>query len=160
MHRVALLLVALVGCRSASPAEVVDRFYRELRTQQVTGAPTPDQLMRLSPYLGDSLEKLLTEARRQHDADLAREPNEKPAFAEGDLFSSLFEGPSSVKAETGAGERVLVHMSRDSTRWTDTILVGTENGKVVIQDIRFGGTWDFALKGTLRAQLSGTRAGP
>lgn len=167
-HAVWLAIVAM-GCGPASSdaPRVVEKFYAELRNTRVTGAPTAEQLARLAPFLGDSLRKLLAEARRLHDADEARAPNEKPAFAEGDLFSSLFEGPSSVRVEgdssAGAAHRVLAHMSYDSanppTSWTDTAIVASEDGRMVIQDIRYGGNWDFALKGSLRAQLNGARAG-
>jgi hypothetical protein len=166
MKHFAWILVAVLGCRSAAPdgPGLVQRFYAEVRTAGVTGAPSPEQLTRLAPFLGDTLELLLAQARQQHDADAARAPNDKPSFADGDLFSSLFEGPTSVRTEPGmtSGETsiVLAHMSRDSaTSWTDTVIVGSESGFPVIEDIRYGGTWDFALKGSLRAQLSGARAG-
>lgn len=164
------MVLALLGCRPAASEapQVVERFYAELRSARVTGAPTAEQLARLAPYLGDSLQKLLAEARRLHDADETRAPDEKPAFADGDLFSSLFEGPTVVKVEGDSGQngeshRVLAHMSFDSapapTTWTDTAIVAPEDGRMVIQDIRYGGNWDFALKGTLRDQLTGARAG-
>jgi hypothetical protein len=146
---------------------VVEKFYAQLRSAAVSGAPTPDQLSRLAPYLSDSLQKLLVEARRLHDADAARAPYDKPSFADGDLFSSLFEGPSSVTVEgdstTGEIYRVLAHMRYEratpATSWTDTAIVGPEEGRMVIRDIHYGGNWDFALKGTLQAQLNGARAG-
>lgn len=164
MRHAAWLVVTLVACNSGpSATQVVDRFYQQLKASQVSGAPTEAQLAGLAPYLGDSLKQLLTAARRQHDADVAKAPDEKPAFADGDLFSSLFEGPGTLVTEagssTGSVQRVLARMTYDSTRWTDTVIVGTENGKRVIQDIHFGGTWDFALKGSLQAQLSRGRAG-
>lgn len=168
MKRVSWMAFAVIACRPGAPAgpQVAEKFYAELRASRVTGAPTPEQLSRLAPYLGDSLQKLLVEARRQHDADLARAPGEKPSFAEGDLFSSLFEGPTSVTIEAASDEteiqKVLARMTHDSTApatsWTDTLLMGNQGGHPVIEDIRYGGNWDFALKGTLRAQLSGARA--
>lgn len=164
MKRAIWVALIVAGCRPAASEapSVVERFYSELRVSQVTGAPTAEQLTKLAPYLSDSLQKLLTGARQLHDSDAVRAPNEKPAFADGDLFSSLFEGPGSVKTEAGSVEgeshAVLARMTYDSTSWTDTVIVAPQSGRLVIQDIRYGGNWDFALKGTLTSQLSGSRA--
>ena len=45
------------------------------------------------------------------------------------------------------------------TEWTDTVVLREESGRFVVTDIAFGGSWDFANKGTmleaLRAGLEG-----
>ena len=97
-----LVVIGVIGaCTSASTdtaTSVVEKFYATTIAQKVTGAPTAAQLAALSPLLSDTLRALLDAARRRNEADVARAPDEKPAFADGDLFSSLFEGPSAVDA--------------------------------------------------------------
>ena len=100
-------------------------------------------------------------------------PGEKPPFTDGDLFSSLFEGPTAfavgkaVSAATAPDGRLgdlqvpvdLVHTidpaagGGEPTTWTDTVLLREENGRFVVADIAFGGGWDFANKGTMVAAL-------
>jgi len=38
--------------------------------------------------------------------------------------------------------------------WTDLVLVVREHGRFVIEDIVYGGNWDFANTGTLRSSLA------
>ena len=164
MRRAILLAVALVGCQSSrpDPAAVVERFYATTTASRVSGAPTPEQLAALAPYISDSLRGLLAAARRRHDVDMARSPDDKPSFTEGDLFSSLFEGPTTVRvaADTlrGSSHAVTVRMTHrgadPAITWSDVAIVTAEHGRWVIDDIEYGGTWDFAPRGSLRAQLA------
>lgn len=166
MRTLALLpLLALVACQRASNAaarDVVQRFYAAVIANHVTGAPTDRQLATLSPHLSDTLRALLTAARRRSDADAVRAPNEKPVFAEGDLFSSLFEGPNAVEvvADSARGPfRVAtVRMTYSATApvvtWVDRVVLAKERGRFVIDDVEYGGEWDFANKGTLRSTLT------
>ncbi|NJD30747.1 MAG: hypothetical protein FIB04_02540 [Gammaproteobacteria bacterium] len=90
--------LAVAGCSSpqaAAPDEVVVALYRTLALQHVRGAPTPAQLDTIAPYLSDDLRARLRAARDLHDSEQARAPGEKPPFTDGDLFTSLFEGPTS-----------------------------------------------------------------
>lgn len=164
MRRAVRLIVVLAACHSAGaaePATVVTRFYAAIQSARVTGAPDAAQLARLAPFLSDSLRTLLAAARQLHDADVARAPGEKPSFAEGDLFSSLFEGPTTVAVAAdsvrGPTHRVTAQMSYAGggpTAWTDVVVLREQRGHWVIDDIEYGGHWDFAAAGTLRGQLS------
>ena len=146
---------------SASPRSVVQDFYAATIAQRVTGAPTAAQLTSLAPYLSDTLRALLVAARQRTEADAARDPNEKPAFVEGDLFSSLFEGPNAVEvvADSTRGDQQVVTVRMTSTtanppvRWTDRVVLMKERGRYVIDDVEYAGTWDFASKGTLSASI-------
>lgn len=160
-----LSLLAAVACqRQSSPEtrDVVQQFYTTLSANRITGAPTDRQLAKLSPYLSDTLRALLTAARRRSEADAARAPNEKPAFAEGDLFSSLFEGPNAVEviADSAHGSVRVATVRMTYTRaapvvtWVDRVALVKERGRYVIDDIEYGGEWDFANKGTLRSTLA------
>ena len=97
---VLLAVLAVAGCQPVPPPTatmVVEQFYRATIANRVSGAPTAEQLVMLAPYLSDTLQSLLVAARKRNEADAARAPDEKPSFAEGDLFSSLFEGPNAVE---------------------------------------------------------------
>lgn len=165
-----LLTLLIVGaCQSAPSAKtVVEQFYAAVIAGRVTGAPTAEQLASLTPYVSDTLRALLAAARQQHDADAARSPDEKPAFADGDLFSSLFEGPSAVEvvADSARGpQRVLVTRmtyggAEPPVTWTDRVIVTTERDRPVIDDVEYGGQWGFASKGTLRTSLESALAAP
>lgn len=134
----------------------------------VSGAPTKEQLTTLSPYLSDTLRALLVAARKRNEADVARAPDEKPSFAEGDLFSSMFEGPNAadVLADStrGAGRVATVRMTYTGAQppitWVDHVMLTHQGGQWVIDDVVYGGTWDFASKGTLRGSLLAALTGP
>lgn len=154
---VAIVGALLAGCQGETPQHTVTELYDLLREAKVTGAPTTEQLARLAPLLGNELENSLDSARMMREADLAARPDEKPAFAEGDLFTSLFEGATSVTPEAPAANaavyRMVVRFRNDSVKpaveWTDTVVVAKEADHLVVTDIRYGGSWPFANHGSL-----------
>jgi hypothetical protein len=159
-----LLITLLAACERApesSARGVVQEFYATAIQQRVTGAPTPAQLTALTPYLSDTLRALLVAARQRNEADAAREPDEKPSFAESDLFSSLFEGPNAVEvlADSARGATQVATVRMTSTgatppvTWTDRVVLTKQGDRYVIDDVEYGGAWDFANKGSLRASL-------
>ncbi len=166
-----LLPLLLIACAAPgpdaagpAPADAVQQFYATYMAARVSGAPSEAELARLAPYLSDSLVQLLRAARARRDADQRAHPDEKPAFVEGDLFSSLFEGPTGVTVQPGdtttAPRTYIAWLSAqaDSTPlgWADTVRVARVGDRWVITDIAYGGTWDFAQRGTL---LGGLTAG-
>lgn len=154
-------VLAACGKPEATPARVAEGFYGARMDARIVGAPDARQLEALVPYLGDELRTLLAQARQRHDEEAAKAPGEKPAFADGDLFSSLFEGPTSFKVgidePTGDVHRVSVQLAYDRQQpvvsWTDKVVVKPENGRFVVADIEYGGTWDFGNKGSLVSML-------
>jgi hypothetical protein len=165
------VLLALAGCKSAPRADasaVVQEFYTATITGHMSGAPTAEQLATIEPYLSDTLRVLLASARKRSEADVARAPDEKPSFAEGDLFSSLFEGPNAVAVlpDSARGPLRVATVRMTSTdanppvTWMDHVVLTQQAGRYVIDDIEYGGQWDFASKGTLRASLVAALAGP
>ena len=151
--------------------ESVSLFYTAVAKLRPSGAPTAEQRTELAPLLSAELIGLLERADAARTAARAAAPMEKPPFTDGDLFSSLFEGPTAFtvgEPQTGAaGEwRVPVTLTHSTgatgakpTEWTDTVVLREESGRFVVTDIAFGGFWDFANKGTmldaLRAGLEG-----
>ena len=154
----------LAACHSApaTPTSVVERFYAAAIASGASGAPSAEDLAVLSPFLSDSLKALLGAARRLYEAARVQAPDDKPPFADGSLFSSLFEGPTTVSVvgdtARGATHAVTVRMTYSGAdppvSWSDVALVVQEHGRFVIDDIEYGGNWDFANKGTLRSSLA------
>lgn len=162
---------ATAALPAAAPERVVADFYAALASLRPSGAPTDAQRAALSPLLSSELIGLLQRADAARAAARASAPTEKPPFTDGDLFSSLFEGPTGYavgKAASGAaapGGRLgdvlvpvtLAHATDVAAgkpvTWTDTVLLREENGRFVVADIAFGGDWDFANKGSMLAAL-------
>jgi hypothetical protein len=148
------------------PGAAVQAFYTICREERLSGLPDARQLERLSGLLSTRLIALI-EAARARQARFQRErPDEKPPFVEGDLFSSLFEGPTgfapgAVRLD-GDRARVTVHFShRDEskrshvTRWTDDAWLVRERGQWRIDDVEYHGGWPFAARGRLARNLAG-----
>lgn len=157
---------------AAAPEKVVADFYAALAAARPSGAPTEAQRAALAPMLSSELIGLLSRADAARAAARAAAPGEKPPFTDGDLFSSLFEGPTShavgmpVSGADVPGGRLgdlrvpvtLTHVADPAaggkaTTWTDTVLLREESGRFVVADIAFGGGWDFANKGSLATAL-------
>ena len=153
---------------SASPAGVapdhaVDGFYAAYRALPAGGGvPDEDARATLAPFISPALNKLLSEADAAETAYAKATNGESPPLIEGDPFSSLFEGATGYevgKCEGDAQEQQCVvdlvydDKSAKPTKWQDTAdVVMTEKGWRV-DDIEFGGTWDFANKGRLTELL-------
>ena len=159
-----LLAFTLLGCKPAAEpnaSDVVRQFYAATIKAKVTGAPTAEQLATLSPYLSDTLRSLLAAARKRSEAEAAKSPDEKPSFVEGDLFSSLFEGPDAIEVlpDSARGDRrvasvkMTANAANPPVSWVDRAVLVKQGDRYVIDDIEYGGTWDFANKGSLRATL-------
>ena len=137
--------------RASTPAAAVTGLYDSLVALGLRGAPRAEQLAQLSPWLGAELTDLLRRARELHD-----------------LFSSLFEGPSSFTVLEPAApaadgrQRVPVRFSygtaADATTWTDQVVVRREGDGYVVVDVGYGGDWDFANRSSLVTALQSALA--
>jgi len=130
------------------------------------GIPDSAGRIRLAPYLSPGLNKLIADGAAA-EARFAALVKNSPPLIEGDLFSSLFEGASSWKLSactaSGATGRCPVTFThteagRPAVTWTDTLLlVNTPQGWRV-DDIAYGGGFQFGNTGkltdTLRTVLS------
>ncbi|MGK2860192.1 MAG: hypothetical protein ACSLFQ_23595 [Thermoanaerobaculia bacterium] len=151
------------------PDAVVSKFYDLCIRERVTGLPTDEQFEAMSDLLSDRILGMLADARMEQ-ADFAREnPDEKPPWIEGDLFSSLYEGPTRFTVGTPVIERdrarVTVRFADDQTddgipfAWEDDVLLVIDvNNDWRIDEIVYRGTWDFASRGTLSESLPGGQA--
>lgn len=156
----ALLLGACASPPKASPVAVVESLYSSTLVSPAMGLPTKGQAAHLAPFLDDSLDRLIARAQVIRDSEMVTHIGDKPSWADGDLFTSLFEGPTSFYAMTpimGKVVKVPVRFERNdggrSTIWIDTAIVIPRDTSWVIGDIIFGGTWPMAAKGTLKERL-------
>ena len=132
----------------------------------VRAVPTAHELAALAPFLSDSLTQALASDDSLRAADRKRAPDEKPSFADGDVFSSLFEGPTEFRVmpalDSVTPMRVPIEFTNDAqrpaVRWVDTAVVVQKSGKFVVHDLRYGAVWPFANKGTLLSTLHVPRA--
>jgi hypothetical protein len=166
-------LFGLGACSRAAPLDpraTAQAFYEFYLQQRMSGLPSPEQTRTLKSLLSNELLSAIERARSEQAEFIGQNPDEKPPWIEGDLFSSLYEGAHSYRViqvdETPTETRVLIHLEhRDdasaaaspaTTEWRDRLLLIQENGRWVIADIEYGGDWDFANKGTLSRTLKPT----
>ena len=131
-------------------------FYQALRQEPVRGLPDAKQMKRLSPFLSEGLVSGFAKAAKEQKAYMAKFPEDKPPWIEGDLFSSLFEGPTSwttgpaaVKGRKAEAPVRLVYRDAEKpVEWTDTIILEQgADGAWKVTDIRMGGKWAFKAGG-------------
>lgn len=145
----------------SKPEETARRFYSELKRHQVSGLPDGEAWESIRPMLSPALVKGLEGARKEQEDYMKKFPDEKPPWIEGDLFSSLFEGFQTFTAKPAkiAGEKAEVPIEfvytyqGETTRWTDTLLLKRSESGWLVDDVRYGATWDFANQGTLQEAL-------
>jgi hypothetical protein len=171
----ALLTASLVaaGCSAQqwtfslkAPGERVHAFLLDCYGLRFRGLPQPAQVDALTVHLSPILISRLKRAYDGQQAYARRFPGDKPPLIEGDLFSSLFEGPTSYAiAEVvpdGERARVLVKFTFTDPAtgqvvrtWNDRYLVvrGPRVGGWLVEDVEYLGDWDFASKGKLSEAL-------
>jgi hypothetical protein len=159
------LLVVLAACgqRGDSPSAVATRFYDFYLSQPMNrGLPSIEQCRQMAPLLSRGLQDAIGTARREQDKFITEHPDEKPPWIEGDLFTSLFEGATSYKVERidlkdDHADVVVTLTFKDAANravtWTDRLVLVRENDHWVVEDLEYGGNWDFANHGTLRQSL-------
>lgn len=145
----------------SDPQAAARLFYTELRRLGLRALPTPEEWEPFVPRVTPELNEAIRRAQKEQ-ADFRRQfPDEKPPWVDGDLFSSLFEGPrtftfGAVKTRGDVAEARVecVHTEGgDTAKWTDVIVLRKSDGGWLVDDLRYGGTWDFAATGTLRSAL-------
>jgi hypothetical protein len=144
-----------------NPETVARVFYSELRRLGVSGLPGEEPWALLKPFCSETLGAALELAVKEQVEFIRKNPDEKPPWIEGDLFSSLFEGPKQFQVGPavihGESAEVPVECSHteggETVKWRDTLILVKEGGKWLIDDVSYGGTWDFANSGTLKDAL-------
>ena len=126
------------------------------------GIPDVGARARLQPYLSPQLNKLLADAAAAQ-ARFSAKIKDSPPLLEGDLFSSLFEGASQWKLQactvSGAQARCPVafaHAASSNSKaanWTDTLLLVNGGQGWRVDDIAYGGGFQFGNTGRLSDTL-------
>lgn len=154
-------------CVEGGPDTVAQKFYETRIQQRSNGIPAASTLATYRPYLSDALYTALREAGQGKRVDVAATPNENTGYADGDLFSSLFDGPTDAAVATSStipnrdARNIPLRVnlinqkpgSDTATQWQDEILMVREGQCWVVDDIRYLGPWEFASSGTLRQVL-------
>ncbi|MBI2992552.1 MAG: DUF3828 domain-containing protein [Gammaproteobacteria bacterium] len=146
------------------PEDRVKAFYAAYFSGSKSGLPTVEEMAGLSVYLSHGLVRLIEDARAEQRVFMAEHPDEKPPWIEGDLFSSLFEGPSDFAvgaADTGADKaRVSIRFTytdpadaEATVAWEDAVILRKEGGRWLIDDVLFLADWEFKPGAALRAVL-------
>jgi len=164
-----LALIPATACAdtAADMHSTVDGFYGAYATFHPSdGIPDARGRAKYEPVISPALDKLLV-AGDQAEARFAKANKDSPPLIEGDLFTSNFEGATAFKVGTctANGQRgtCSVRLTYDPGKtnnpkdkpfsWTDTVyLVQTPAGWRV-DDIGYGGTWDFGNKGKMSDTL-------
>lgn len=145
------------GEGETDPAAVAGAFYDRLRARRVSGLPRGEDWAALEPLVSEKLAAAIRRAQREQAEHLRDHPDEKPPWIEGDLFSSLFEGSQThrvgkveVAGDTATVAVAFTHREGGHTAaWTDTLVLRRVGKAWKVEDLRYGGTWDFASRGTL-----------
>jgi hypothetical protein len=147
---------------STSPIQSAERFYRTYLKLKIRGLPKDNELKILSPLITPDLKELFVRAREIQEKYNREHPDEKPPWADGDLFTSLFEGAQSFRL--GSPKRnadqveVPVHLAYreggSTTRWSDVIILVREKNRWLVRDILLQGEWGFKSGYSLRSILS------
>ena len=152
-----------VAPATESSRAMLEQFYSLHLRNADSGVPGEVLLDSYRPYLSQRLIAGLERARHQRDQAIAAHPDEKPPFVEGDMFSSLFEGP------TGFGIGMPLRIDEENlrvpvvftnvmpgqqpVRWTDYAYMVHEESGWKLDDVVYGGQWEFATQGRLLDSL-------
>ncbi len=157
-----VLLALLPAGAAADDADAMQKsandFYAVI-LPDISGIPDAATRAKIRPTISPALDALLGQAAAA-EADFGTAHKNSPPLVEGDLFSSLFEGANGFTVgacDAAAGTCAVALSYNDKSakpvHWTDTLyLVNTPAGWRV-DDIGFGGSWDFANKGRLSEAL-------
>jgi hypothetical protein len=163
-----LLLISFTAAQSLSPDARVTTFLNKYHVMKFSGLPNPHQTKILGQYFSQKLNKQIQQAWKAQQKFIKKHKDEVPPLVEGDLFSSLFEGPTSfeidqVTADTDKVDVVVKFKYAETGEkdkqqtwqvWTDKYkLIHTKLGWF-IDDIEYQGNWDFAPKGLLSDALN------
>ncbi len=143
------------------PAAVAMDFLAMHQRFGNNGLPERGSMNAYAAFLCPGLSEKIRAAQIRQEQFKASHPDEKPPLVEGDLFSSLFEGPETYAVNDtrvdGNKAQVDVAMSHGEgssiTRWTDTMMFDLDDGIWCLSDVEYHGKWPFANKGSLAKTL-------
>jgi hypothetical protein len=142
--------------------ELATDFYEMRLRLGKSGLPDAGELKAYRAFLCPALADAMEQALVRQQEFIGAHPDEKPPLVEGDLFSSLFEGPDVVSAAgtavEGQGARVTLAMRAgegdQAPHWKDDLLLERRDGIWCVADVDYRGDWPFANKGKLSQKLA------
>ena len=146
----------------ATPEAAIRAFYSVRIASGANGTPSVSELEQLAPLISVELHDLLQEALLKHEKLASKTLQKRRTFVEGDLFSSLFDGPTSLlvgASEPLAGDEFLITVKLTSAKqlpaltWTDKLRVVRERGHYVVADVEYGNHWAFGSNTRLVSSL-------
>ena len=173
MKRLLLALLLVAGPAHAAPAPddpaaAVNAFYTVYTGQHAQGVGIPDATvrLRLQPVLSPRLNKQLATAAAAQARLTAKVKNAVPPVLEGDIFSSLFEGPSAWKVgtcqqkdKTARCSVALTYVPPPSAakakpaNWTDTVVLAATQQGWKVDDVVYDAGFAFGNTGRLSEML-------
>jgi hypothetical protein len=166
----ALLALPVLAADDSGMRDAANGFYGVYKSVSLSDGIPDDKLRaRYEPYLSPALDQDLIAAQAaQHSFAAANK--DAPPLLEGDLFTSNFEGATSVTVGPCSGDgnkgQCAIQLGYDSHKsgtvnWTDTLyLIHTAQGWRV-NDIGYGGKAAFGNRGrlgdTLKSVVAMTR---
>ena len=143
------------------PAAVAMDFLAMHQRFGNSGLPDRGSMNAYAAFLCPDLSNAIRAAQVRQEQFKASHPDEKPPLVEGDLFSSLFEGPETFAVTDtridGGKAQVDLAMTHGegagTTRWNDTYLFDMDDGIWCLSDVEYHGKWPFANKGSLSGTL-------
>lgn len=157
--------LSLTACGDAGPeadaARTADVFYDIRLSEKSGGVPGAELRARFRSVISPELDSLLARADEAERRHTERVNNAEPPYLQGDIFSSLFEGPTAFEIDTCEGrddtvvcDVLLVHEAEDQPfQWTDRVALVEDDERWLVNDILYGGDWDFAPRGSLQGAL-------
>ena len=155
-------LAAAAGIAADSPAKTAEGFYAAYSTFHPSdGIPDAAGRAKYAPFISAALDRLLADGNAA-EMKFNKANKNSPPLIEGDLFTSMFEGATSYKVGackvSGAQASCAVDLVYDDKtdppiRWTDTVTLTKTNVGWRVDDIGYGGSWEYANKGRLGATL-------
>jgi hypothetical protein len=151
-----------LGATDAAAARGLAADFYEMHARFAgRGLPDATAMKAYGAFLCPSLVRAIEDARARQQAFAAAHPGDKPPLAEGDLFSSLFEGVERARAlqpaRAGESVRVPVALSRGpgpgAQAWEDALLLQRDDGVWCVADVEYGGRWPAANTGRLTDTL-------
>ena len=131
--------------RLGDPASAIRQFLLAYQPLASAGAPKPAQLPALRPHLDATLRPLLEQVSTQQAASTC----EGPPAIQGDLITSLFEGPNEFRVmdcriRPGTATcpvRFTYRGTPEGVHWTDEIELRLQADRWRVQDVVQGAPW-------------------
>jgi hypothetical protein len=156
---------------AADMAKAAEGFYAAYATFHPSdGIPDAKGRAKYAPYVSPRLETLLADGDAAEDR-FAKKNKDSPPLIEGDLFTSNFEGATSVRvtacrgdANKGTCSAALTYDDRSANpkdkpvTWIDTVYLVAAPGGWRVDDVGYGASWDFGNKGKMSDTLKGAIA--